>query len=353
MPYEVRIDGGAYTFPLTTRHTIHDRVQGENDGETSYIETVIGLEVKLVGTGADPALSCVTQLEALRTVMLDPAPRLVEILLDGVPVEGETFDPNDGIGGPKCREINEIPTNGADRATQITVQLSIYFKRPISDPDVTDLKREVEEFVEDGTLVRKIWRATCTGRTLAKAKAKVLSFRPSGVSPLKEHALEQIDDLTWSCEWTFEPGSKKTAGIFEWSEEVSFTRGGNPWIPDPVVGAFPFMHEGRARVGFVRITIRATAETQAALVAPGPHLTEDGKLIFRDPTQESAAHPPLYDRVRNLWRAAWDEFYWLRNDTTPILKHGDHATPFGGTQIPNGPIGGTSGGLLKIGGKKS
>lgn len=333
MAWQTIINNGEYTFDRTTKFSIRDRAEIKEDNTTDFFESVLALEGELIGTGADPASNVTTRFKALRAIVFKEAPVRLEIKRDGV--TEYSFDPANYIGTPKMRELVQIPTDGADHANRIRFQCSFYIRKPPvnngnQQAGVTGLERKYTEVTEDGKVIRRIWYARATAKTLLAAKALVMSWKPRNLKQLVSEITEDIDHNTYEATWTWEKNSEK-AGVFTFSERVQVKHSGHPWMEDPVVGHFqpPVFHKGRYRGG--SILIERTFETNdpnIILQEPPPHL-QDGGTIFRDRTQEPPSQPPvLVDPVKGVWQATFYEFYWFTSQKAPVLTHAGHDKPF-------------------------
>jgi hypothetical protein len=171
------------------------------------------------------------------------------------------------------------------------------------------------------------------------------------VAPLTEDLTERIDLNEFEAIWTWERA--KQGDVVAFSETVEATIGAFPWIPDPVVGtgadADPFLHKGRKRSGFVRITMTLEGTDASKLIAPTPHLTDKAGQR-RDQTQERIQPPVLVDAVKGIYRAIFQEFWHINSGMVPMLNHGAHIQPFPGTPAPNGPIGGSQSAKIALSG---
>jgi hypothetical protein len=344
MAYTTVINNGEFTFDRTTRFSLRDRAEIKQDNSTEFFESLLELEGELIGVGADPAADVTTRFKAIRALLFRETPLKIEIKRGSV--SEYTFDPANFVGTPKMRELVQVPTDGADHASHIRFQVSFYIRKPSlnngnQQQALTNLVRSVTTVSEDDKLIRKIWRAKATAKTLAAAKALVLSFKPRGYKGLVSELTEDIDTNTYEGVWTWEKNNN--AALFTFSEDVLIQPSGHPWIESPVVGEGnpPAFHKGRFRAG--SITITRTLETEdpnIILQEPPPHLTDSGSA-WRDRTKEPPYHPPvLVDPVKGRWVATFNEFYWFTSKKPPTLNHSGHDTPFKEPAPGNGRIGG-------------
>jgi hypothetical protein len=337
----IDVNNGEYQFPVASRWAISDRAELKENGETDYIETVLNVEVELVPSvgSADPAEEVTTAFQLLRSVMIDDtAPKRIRLMKDAV-VEYD-FQPSEGIGTPKCRDLVQI-TTGGDHATHVRAQLSIYHKREGSAGGVFDLSREVSEEAYGGLLIRKRWYVRARAKTIEKARAACVKYKPSP-KPLYEMARELIEQNGYEIEWIWERAADLKNGTVV-QETVEFLPAGQGLTPDPVVGATPFYHRRRSSAGYVRVSVTVQSQSRDAVIAPTPHLA-DSDTVKRDRTQETGGHPVIcVDRVKGIFQAVFVEFYWVSNNTFPQLNHSSHARAYPNPVIPNGPIGGTAG----------
>lgn len=348
----IDLDNGNFVFDgPTSRWSIRSRAQINENGDTDYLEHLIVVEGELVGAGPDPAADCTSKFQTLRDYLLyRGTPIVLKLELDG---NAEyTFSPVDCVGGPKAREVIQIPV-GADHATHVRFTATFWAKQLVSrgggNNGAIDLFREVQEVSYDGRVQTKRWHARCRAITLSKAKALVLRFKPK-VAPLTEDLTERIDLNEFEAVWTWE--RSRQSDVVAFSETLEVTVAGFPWIPDPVVGtdasANPFLHKGRKRAGTVRITMTLEGTDPAKLSPPSPHLT-DGPGTRRDVTQERDQPPVLVDAVKGIYRAVYQEYWLILSTTFPTLNHSSHIKPFPDTPAPNGPIGGSQGAKIALG----
>jgi hypothetical protein len=344
MAWTTVINNGEYTFERTTRFSIRDRAEIKQDNTTEFFESILELEGEIIGSGADPAADATAKFKTLRALMFRETPVRIEIKL-GSSVE-YSFDPANSVGTPKMRELVQIPTDGADHASHIRYQASFYVRKPSlnngnQQQPLTNLERSITTVSEDDKVVRRVWRARATAKTLAAAKALVMGFRPRNLKGLVAELTENIDTNTFEAVWTWEKNNNTS--LFTFSEDVEIKHSGHPWIEDPVVGEGnpPAFHKGRFRAGSIRIVRTLETEDPAIILQePPPHLS-DSASAWRDRTQESPSHPPvLVDPVKGRWVATFYEFYWFTSKKPPTLSHTGHDTPFKEPAASNSSMGG-------------
>lgn len=346
--WTIELNDGAYVFPVTTRRTIRDRQEIRPDGTTDYREALIAVEGLLTpdpGTPNDQIAENVTdKFIELREILFSPSPLIVELKLDGV--TKHRFDPADGLGTPKCRELVELP-EGAVEVTSVRFNCTFWMKTPTRESpndQLTDLRRDIEEIYDaNGLIQQKTWKATATGTTLNAAKARVLSFKPK-IKPLAEQYVESPDELRFTATWTWRVGIDDS--ITTYTESVLFESGGASPVAVKRIGKEPALFSGRLSPGRLIVTIEVEGTDPAKIVEPTAHLTPSQTTI-RATDQERPEPLRLARRAEGIYRAVFQEVWIVLGATAPTLDHSDHADPFKHATIPNGPIGGSQGGLNK------
>lgn len=341
----IKVNNGGFVFDgPTSRWSIRTRAQINDNGETDYFEHLVVVEGEIVPdpgmASADVAKNVTDKFKALRSYLMATVPLALQLELDGN-VE-YSFSPVDSIGGPKAREIVQLPV-GADHATHVRFTATFFIKQLArlsgGNAGAVDLFREVREVSYKGEVQQKIWHARCRAQTLSQAKAIVMRFRPTA-APLTEDLSERIDLNEFEAIWTWD---KTAQGISQFSEVIDGGDAGFPWIEDPIVGTGdegPVFHKARRRAGTLRITMTLRGDDPTKLARPALHLTE-GSGIHRDVTQERNQPPVLEDAMKGIWRAVWQEYWIYRNAKLPPLNHVGHANPIPAPPVPNGPIGGS------------
>lgn len=354
MGWVIRLNQGNFDFDAnTTRWSLRDRVEIAEDGSTDYLETVLAIEGEILpdaGTPqADVAENVTEKFKEMRDYLLSDTPVRIQLILDGT-VEYD-FQPGSQIGTPKCRDLSQIPT-GADHATHVRFNAAFYMKSPKNGfsggVSVSDFKREVTEESKDGQVVKKTWHAIAKGTSLAAAKAKVMSFKPK-VKPLTQTVTERIDINEFEATWVWERGQQQNK-VTIFRETYAWRPFGGGWLPDPLVGkdTVAFMHKRRNTPGEVRVRIEVEGSDRTEVgTRPPLHFSEDKSVFFRDETQEQNTLPPIcIDRVKGIYFAAFEEFWYVNAGITPQPNHSGHDQPFPIQPAPNGAIGGSQGGSI-------
>ena len=308
---QVILAGPKMTYDFSSRKQVNEA------GAIEAIDWIVTVEMDVIGDGASDIYGSVVALNA--EVVSEIEEKRVQLQLDGV--TQIDLDPANGFIGPHVSDFQTISEPGAGES-HWRVRLVIFFKEVGGGGSTTyDLSTSITVVKNpQGKVVRKIWRANASARTVAEALARIRPFKPSGsnISEALEKTYHPKPAASAVWEWEYVKASVRL-----WHCRVQYGPGGRyGYVADKQVGELADPNLFLTRRDATRITVTGTIiTTDPAVVPPSPHFSE-GRSLFRANADEPYFDVEIEDEVKGLYRLEYQE-HWISSSYPPSANHSD------------------------------
>lgn len=306
--------GGSATFDIQLQPKILE------NNTVSAVEIALTIEGDLIaGTpqAVADALVEVTELASEAT-----GPTRIRIEIDGV-VKYD-FSPAAMLVGPFVTLAETVPSPG-NAAGHWRYRLQAALRQPKPGGDLTsDVQTSLSVVTVNGTVTRKMWRATAKGKSVTEALNKVMSFKPAETK-VTEEIERYFQESRATAIWTWEP--RRTDLIHKINEHVKVTGGGVDYVVDKQAGKTtpPLLFLAQQEPWMVTIE-GIVFGFDKSITAPKPHFTESATLRRLTARESNADKPEVENEKTGLYRLAYMEVWVCTAAVLPKLDHGDHDT---------------------------
>jgi len=306
--YTVIIGEGTqeYSFSSTRtgwRPTINNQFNAGGNLDSS--EETYEITGRLVGADAAATMTLWKELRAVAQRETEQRFRIYRNAVLEIDIH-----PSDVRRGPYVLSFDIAPTGGRFSnhvAFVLRVGMTTKGASQFSqNPDVMNLRREIEVEHYDDRLIRKSWRANADG---PDAFNLVKSFKPPNVDGLRSIVTERLDDLGATAIYVYEP--RRDIKV---EETIVVPRGsGRPIVPVLVVPSSadgpendPILFRGRKRPVELTLTGKITGPDVTAADVPELHYDEEYYDDTRSSYDEEARRVP---GDRELFEINYREVY--------------------------------------------
>jgi hypothetical protein len=317
---------GAVTIDANMKFNLQTRVQDEESGTVNYVETFIEVEGDVVASTASGVCAAASTLEDLAHKATTTK---VQIQNNSVDIFGSPYEVSDCLASPRITFFKTIDEDG-NADSHWRYALTIYIKQGgglggSEQPSITDLQHSIQTVTENERVVRKIWKVSCKGSTVAKAKAFAETFKPTGKN-IHGEIEKFFEDNRAAGGWIWD--IRRTDTIIDYLEEpIQYTKGGADYVSSPQVGKpgavapAPILHKLAGDVTIATVRGHVLGYTQS-LEAPKAHWTEKAGVV-RWRAAEVQGVVAIADSVKGTWMLPYMEV-WLFTGTPTAPDHSGH-----------------------------
>lgn len=282
------------------------------EGEVESVDWTVRLRGEIVAATADAIAEGYLALHELVSDAVDPV--RVQIALDG----DVKFDlnPAEGFVGPHVVSIRPVADEGAGQSHWTYELVIIYRGKPSSqENDLYNFSTSFTKVTVSGRVVRQVWRASGTAKTMEAAQSAVLAFKPSEKNVAEDLTVSRTE-ASASAVWVWEPLQRIRCRVRRTGPN-DFTASGQVGK-----GVAPILHRLMDRERIVTIEGTVFGRTEA-LSPPAAHFTE-GDNVQRVDARETGNGDVYPDPERGIYALDFHEV-WLITGPIPAVKHdGNH-----------------------------
>lgn len=238
----------------------------------------------------------------------------VKLDLDGT----TKFDwqPSLAFSGPHVIEFRSVPDEGNGESNWLYA-MTIFYKAKGgggTEPDLYEFQTSLSTMKDHNRVIRKIWKASGKAATHTAAKARILTYKPSGSDIQEEVGISPQEARAFAA-WVWE-------ALQETFCSVTYEGGGEDFVDDGQAGnnKDAVLHKKLRRAVTIKVDGYVLGYT-LALKPPARHFQKSATM--REVTAAPripAGSPEILDEKKGIYRLPFHEV-WMSTGPTPAPVH--------------------------------